>query len=160
MEAVVVRIPRVIAERLRREAEKAGMSLDEYLIELVSRSLDPGEKLQVYLDAAQLLLEQAREELEKGSLRQAAEKLWGAVALAIKAYALWREGRRLASHRELWEYKDVAADELGGWVSRVFREASSLHTCFYEGWCTERDVRDVLPGVERLLEAIRARVEG
>ena len=73
---------------------------------------------------------------------------------------MWREGGRLESHRELWEYKDVAADELGGWVSRVFREASSLHTCFYEGWCTERDVRDVLPGVERLLGAIRARVEG
>ncbi|BEP18346.1 hypothetical protein PYJP_16980 [Pyrofollis japonicus] len=51
----------------------------------------------------------------------------------MKAYALWREGRRLASHRELWEYKDCVAEELGAWVRFVFQRAAGLHTCcFYE----------------------------
>jgi len=45
--------------------------------------------------------------------------VWGAAALAVKAYALWREGRRLAGHRELWEYKSIVADEVGGWGQGV-----------------------------------------
>ena len=34
----------------------------------------------------------------------------------MKAYAYWREGKRLASHGELWRYVDVLTEELGGWV--------------------------------------------
>ncbi len=48
----------------------------------------------------------------KGDVQQAAEKLWGAAALAVKAYASWREGKRLASHRELWEYSKKLINEL------------------------------------------------
>ena len=46
--------------------------------------------------------------------------------MTIKAYAYWKDGRRLKSHRDLWEYKDKVADELGGWVGRLFREASGF----------------------------------
>lgn len=35
--------------------------------------------------------------------------------MAVKAYAEWREARRLASHRELWEYKRKMEKELGRW---------------------------------------------
>jgi len=42
--------------------------------------------------------------------------VWSAVALAVKAYALWREGKRLSSHSELWGYKRKLKEELGGWV--------------------------------------------
>lgn len=51
------------------------------------------------------LLKDAKEESGKGDVCQAAEKTWGAVALAIKAYAAWyKDKKRLASHGELWEY--------------------------------------------------------
>lgn len=39
------------------------------------------------METALDLLEEAREELGKGNVRQAAEKLWGAAALAVKAHA-------------------------------------------------------------------------
>jgi HEPN domain-containing protein len=68
------------------------------VLELVLRDLEPSDHVKIYTDAARDLLRQAREELEKGNFRQAAEKIWGAAALAVKAYAGWRKGRRLSSH--------------------------------------------------------------
>ena len=58
-------------------------------------------------------MRQARDELAKGDLRQAGEKAWRAVALALKSLAYRREGLRLSSHRELWEYVDKLVGETG-----------------------------------------------
>ncbi len=60
-----------------------------------------------YVEVAEDFLRRAREELKGGDVRQATEKVWGAAALAVKAYAKWREGRRLVSHGELWEYRRI-----------------------------------------------------
>jgi len=152
-------LPRTVVERVRREAERLGVSLEEYIVDLLAERLDPRDRAREYIDAAKELLEHAREELERGNIRQAAEKVWGATALTIKAYAEWREGRRLTSHGELWEYKNKVARELGSRVREVFREANSLHTCFYEAWCTREDVEDVLGKVGKLVEEVEARVK-
>lgn len=120
--------------------------------------MDPKDRAREYLEASRELLSEVREELEKGNVRQAADKVWGAAALAIKAYALWRDGRRLASHGELWEYKSVVAEDLGRWVRVAFQQASSMHTCFYEGWCDKVDVEEALRAVERLVKAVAAKV--
>ena len=69
-----------------------------------------------------VLLEQAREELARG-----------ASAAAVKAYASWRDGRRLSSHRELWEYTGRMMAELGGRVSDAWAQADAMHVCFYGG---------------------------
>jgi len=156
MEALVLK--GVVARRLREEAAKQGLGAEEYLLDLLTRDMDPKDRAREYLDASQELLSEAREELEKGNVRQAADKVWGAAALAIKAYALWRDGRRLASHGELWEYKSVVAEDLGRWVRVAFQQASSMHTCFYEGWCDKVDVEEALRAVERLVKAVAAKV--
>lgn len=148
----------VAARRLREEAERLGLSLDEFVLELVTRNLDPAERAREYVKASGELLAEARGELERGNVRQAAEKIWGAAALAVKAYALWREGKRLVSHRELWEYKSVVAGELGGWVLDAWAHANSMHTCFYEGWCTRGDVEEALARVGRLVEEAGRRI--
>ncbi len=152
-------LPKRIAERIEREARNLGISLEEYVLEILSRDLDPRDRARDYIDAARELVKQTQEELERGDVRRATEKLWGAAALAIKAYAGWREGRRLVSHRELWEYKDRVAEELGSWITSAFREANSLHWCFYEGWCTDRDVREVLEVIKKLVELVENRIE-
>jgi len=157
--SAVISVPRTIIERIRREAERQGVSVEEYVIELLSRDLDPEDRARGYAEASLELLSQARGELAKGNTRQAAEKIWGAVALAIKAYAYRRDGKNQESHRDLWEYKNRVADELGEWVGKVFRESSGLHTCFYEGWCTERDVKEVLVEVEKLVKEIASHVK-
>ena len=151
-------LPRRIAERLIAEARRLGTSLEDYIVELALGNLDPPERAREYIEAARELLDQAREEIRIGDVRQAAEKVWGAAALAVKAYAAWRDGRRLASHRELWEYKRVLQGELGSWVSDAWAQASAMHTCFYEGWCSADDVKDALERVKRLVEEVERRI--
>ncbi|MCE4603104.1 MAG: PaREP1 family protein [Desulfurococcales archaeon] len=143
-----------LARRIRDEAEKLGFSVEEYLVEVLSQGLDPKDRAQEYVGAAEDLLEEAREELEKGNIRQAAEKLWGAAALAVKAYAYWKEEKRLASHGELWEWKRRLEDELGEWVHDSWMSATGMHICFYEGWCSEKDVADAEKRIEKLVKEI------
>ena len=124
------------------------------------RGPTPCERAREYIGAARALLEEARKELEEGNVRQAAEKLWGAAALAVKAYAAWREGKRPSSHSELWGYKDRLVEELGGWVVDAWNAGSAMHTCFYEGWCTRADVERDAVRVERLVREVELRVKG
>lgn len=160
MATVTLHLARSLAERLEKEARRAGVGLEEYILELLLRDLDPGERAREYVTAARELLRQARRELERGDVRQAAEKVWGAAALAVKAYAEWREGRRLRSHGELWEYKGRMERELGRWVYDAWMAATGMHVCFYEGWCTREDVEEACGRVERLVEAVARRVMG
>ena len=148
-----------LAERVRREAERLGVSVDEYLVELLCQGLDPKDRAMEHIEAALDLLEEAREELGRGDARQAAEKLWGAAALAVKAYAWWRDGRRLTSHGELWEYKRRLEDELGEWVHDAWANATEMHICFYEGWCNERDIRTAYKRVEKLVREVATRIK-
>ena len=157
MPATIV-LPRRIAEKLRQEAEKQGASPEELVIEAVLGNLDPPERAREYIEAAEEQLAQAEQELEKGDIRQAAEKLWGAAALAIKAYASWRDGKRLTSHSELWMYKNKAKRELGKWVSDAWAQANTMHTCFYGGWCSEEYIRDALERVKKLVRKVKARI--
>jgi len=73
--ALSIKLPRSIVKRLEREAHKAGISVEEYLIEFLLRDLDPRDRAEGYIDAAKELLEQAKEELARGDVRQAAEKV-------------------------------------------------------------------------------------
>ncbi len=158
VDAVVIRIPRGVAARLRREAERLGLSLEGYVLELVLRDLDPPERAREYAEAARDLLGQARDELRRGDARQAAEKAWGAAALVVKAYAEWKEGRRLSSHGELWEYKRVLEKELGEWVHDAWNAGQSMHVCFYEGWCAREDVEKAVKRIERLVKAVKEKI--
>jgi uncharacterized protein (UPF0332 family) len=148
-------IPERIAERIRREAEKQGLAPEEYILEAITRDLDPDERAREYIESASALLEQAKEELQKGDLRQASEKVWGACALAIKAHAVARKGLVLKSHADLWLYKDEVANELGEWIRGAFLMADSMHKNFYEGLATAKDVTVALGEVEKLVKAIR-----
>ena len=155
---ITIKLPDKVAEIVRRRAEELGLSLDSYLIEVIAQSSDPEEASEAYVEASKALLNEAREELKKGDLRQAAEKLWGSLALAVKAYALKRDKRRLTSHKELWEYKEVVVLEVGEWVRDSWNAGNSMHTCFYEGWCTEEDVKDSLAKIEKFVNEVASRM--
>ncbi len=157
-EALVIRGR--LARRVREEAERQGLSVEEYLVELLSRDLDPRDRALEYVEAAEDLLDEAREELGRGNVRQAAEKLWGAAALAVKAYAFWREGKRLTSHGELWEYKRRLEDEFGEWVHDSWMSATGMHVCFYEGWCKEKDVTTARKRIEKLVKEVASLLRG
>jgi len=149
-----VTLPEVIIQELRKRARGIGASIEEYLFDVLTDDEDPIERAGKYLEGAEELVRQSRRELEEGDLRQASEKVWGACALAIKAHALAKRGVRLESHRDLWEYKNEVAKELGEWVRAVFRQADSMHRNFYEDVATREDVEDTLKDVEKLVTTI------
>ena len=151
-------LPRNVVERVRREAKRLGVSLEEYVVEALLRDIDPRDRVKECIEASKLLLEQAREELRRANVRQAAEKVWGACALAVKAYAWWREGKRLASHGELWEYIEKLVGELGEWVDDAWNAGNSMYTCFYEGWCGKGHVERALKRVEKLVKEIESKI--
>ncbi len=148
-----------LAKRVREEAEKLGISVDEYLVELLSHGLGPRDKAMEYIEAAKELLVKAREELSKGNLRQAAEKLWSATALVVKVYAYWKDGKRLTSHGDLWEYKRKLEEELGEWVSDAWNAGNTMHICFYEGWCTEKDISTAYKRIEKLVKEVSSQIK-
>jgi len=78
--------------------------------------------------------------------------------LPIKAYAAWREGRRLSSHGELWEYKRRMVNELGKWVHDSWMSGQGMHVCFYEGWCAKEDVEEAIERVEKLVNEVARRI--
>ncbi len=67
-----------LAKRVKEEAEKLDVSIDEYFADVISHSLNPVDRAREYIRVARDILEDACMELEKGDVRQAAEKLWGA----------------------------------------------------------------------------------
>jgi len=148
-----------LARRVREEAGRHGLGVEEYLVELLSQNLDPRDKALEYIEAAMDLLVEARGELGKGNVRQAAEKLWGAAALAVKAYAYWRDGKHLTSHGELWEYKRRLEGELGDWVHDSWANAAEMHVCFYEAWCAEKDVEKAGKRIEKLVKEVASLIK-
>ena len=85
-----------------------------------------------YVEISQHLIEQAQEELDRGDLMQASEKLWGAAAHAVKALAQergWNHNR----HDLLGDVVEQIADE---WdrtdLITLFGSASIMHNNFYE----------------------------
>ncbi len=156
-EAIVLRGR--IARNIREKAAKLGVSVDEYIVELLTQTLDPKTKAVEYIEVAEELLKEALEELEKDNVRQAAEKLWGAGALAIKAYAYWKDGRRLSSHSELWEYKRGLEKEFGEWISDAWAQASTIHICFYEGWCARKDVENAYKRIKKLIKEVASKIK-
>lgn len=154
----ILSLPEVLTKRLRKAAESAGISLEDYLLEVSLAGADPPERARAYAEAARELLSAAGEGLERGDLRQASEKAWGAAALAVKAYAYWREGVRLSSHGELWRYASKIAGELGDWVHDAWAQANAMHINFYEGWATAESVRQAHARVKRLVEELTRRI--
>jgi len=154
-----LKLTRSAAEKLENEAQRLGLSLEEYILDLALRDLDPCDLAREYVEVAENLLEQAREKLSRGNIRQATEKVWGATALAVKAYVAWKDSKRLASHGELWEYSRELVRDLGEWVSDAWAQATAMHVCFYEGWCSKDHVSDALKRVSKLVLEVRRKIK-
>ena len=111
------------------------------------------ERVSAIFADARLLYADALEELDRGKLRNAAEKAWGATKRATDALALARTGiepekspATSAALREM-AMQDPAIRPL---VGRYYSRQGSLHgECFYLGLCdpaadTEHRIRETL----------------
>jgi HEPN domain-containing protein len=151
-----ISVPKGLYERLRKAAEAQGLPVEGYVLGLIAESVDPTNLPESYREASEEPMRQAREELAKGDLRQAGEKAWGAAALMLKSLAYRRDGLRLSSHGELWEYVAKLAEETGDReLGRLWRSVVSIHVNFYEGWATRTHVEEAVRDAEELVERLK-----
>ncbi len=154
--SVSIKLPRALVERLRKISEAHGVSIVELIIDKLSEEMDPEGRAEAYWEMAEEYLREAGEELYRGDLKQASEKIWGAAALAVKALAYEREGERLSSHGELWGYIDKLVRETGDEeLGDLWRTATAMHTNFYEGWAPKGEVERSLKRIERFIQKLR-----
>ena len=146
---VWVELPRSVVERARREAERLGVTLGEYIADRLLADADPPVRAEGYALAASELLGQARRALSNGDLRASAGAAWGAAALALRAHAASR-GQSLDSDG-LWRYTRRLSAELGEWVCDAWAHAVAMRHCFLEGGCTHWHVERALGYIERLV---------
>lgn len=151
-----IALPRSILEKLKSMAEAEGVQVEELIIEKLVNDLNLEAKVKAYWEMSEAYLQQAEDELARGNLRQASEKLWGSAALAVKAVAHEKERRRLTSHGELWEYVNKLIGETGdSKLGSLWRSALSMHVNFYEGWAPKEEVERALRDVDELLRKLR-----
>ena len=85
-----------------------------------------------YEEISRHLLEQAQEELDKGDILQASDKVWGATAHAIKA-PCQRMGWNHHAHNHLSAAANYAASGLGRYdLMEAFGFLEAMHTNYYE----------------------------
>ena len=103
---------------------------------------------EIFADA-RLMHAQAVEQLERGDVRDAAEKAWCATKRATDALVLSRTGEEPPSTHDTTEALLTLARRSSAYetlVGRYFTRISYLHgTCFYSGICgpdTERRIRE------------------
>ncbi len=109
---------------------------------------------QEYRTASAYLYGQAMQELDAGDLRQASEKLWGAVAQALKSVAE-RRGWRHDSHARFFAIiRSIREDVPGTELRSRFDAAQVLHINFYENWLDESDIRDRAEDVRLFIDQL------
>ena len=85
-----------------------------------------------YTEISRYLLEEARQQLDRGDLIQASEKAWGATAHAIKSLAQTR-GWNHTRHDLLADVVDQISEELDRLdLGTLLKSAEALHNNFYE----------------------------
>ena len=108
-----------------------------------------------YTEQADEFLRQAEEEFQRGDLRQAAEKGWGAAAQTLKSIAELRGW----DHYAHWHLGDtisrLSEERPNAGLLRGFSAAESLHRFFYESGLSRNAVRYYLDDVRTLVEGLR-----
>lgn len=154
-----VTLSRRLYDRLRSEAARRRLTVEELVNELHSKALgeplDPQDMVELHLKLAEELLAEAETLLAKEEYLQASEKAWGAAAHAVKALAA-KEGRELLCHSDLWRYVSDLATKLGDVeLRRLWRTANVLHQNFYEGWMPPEDVEAAVEDVKLSVEKLK-----
>ena len=113
---------------------------------------DPIESHEIHRDR---LLAHAEERLAAGDRLQASEKIWGAVAHAVKAIASER-GWRFDRHRDLKRtVRHIAAQVGDQEINTLFRSAESFHSNFYNDTYALDEFREGVAEARRLIRLLR-----
>ena len=83
------------AELLLKEARSRGLHIQDIVLEKLEADLDPKDKAQDYMEVSALLLNEAKQELDKGDLRQASEKNLGRCCSCHQSSRVLEQGYKI-----------------------------------------------------------------
>ena len=107
---------------------------------------DGREEVRKHAVASRHYLENALDTLTRREPGKAGELLWGSLAQALHAVALYRNVPTLKNHRSLrWFVSTIASDLNDESLPAAFRRAEALHSNFHT---VELSVEDVASDVE------------
>ena len=106
---------------------------------------------QLYRQASERFMVQARRELADGDLAQASEKGWGAAAQMLKAVAQHRGWEHSRHRHHLVTASRLRSETGDGDIRRLFHSASALHENFYENVLPPDEITENLDDVETLM---------
>jgi len=111
--------------------------IEEFIIEKVSKDLDPPERIELYINLYEKYLREAEDFYKKGDLVQAGEKLWGALTALLNAIAEKR-GLPHYSHRDYAVIIDELYRETKDRDLVIgFGLAERLHANFYHNFISK-----------------------
>ncbi len=103
------------------------------------------------------LIQQAREELERGDRLQATEKVWGALAQMLKAHGQQRGWLNLGGHRTVGHIARQLADEYdSGRILIAYIAADNGHRNFYDNEMSSPEIEDIITVVARALPELES----
>ena len=98
------------------------------------------------------LIQQAREELERGDRLQATEKVWGALAQMLKAHGQQRGWLNLRSHRAVGHIaRQLAAEYNDLSLVDAYVAADNGHRNFYDNEMSPPEIADIITVVASVL---------
>jgi len=152
-------IPKRLEKRLKEESEKASVSIEEIALEALYKGLgeelDPSERAEAYKGLSEKYFAEADAFSGKRDYAQASEKLWGSVALMVKAVAAKRN-IIISSHGDLYSFVTrLGTEQKEPELRRLFAVAGTLHQNFYENWLPEEVVKEYAEDVNQLLNKLR-----
>lgn len=150
-----IRIPKTILERLESEAWRRGLSVEEYIIELLYKDLSPRDKACGYFDAAKDYLDRAFDDIKKGNIRSAADKVWKAATIALRATA-HLNNVKINSYGDIWKYTEKLSKKYGDWFRNAWFSAVAMYVCSYEDWCDRGDVKVAHSEVSKMVAKLEA----
>ncbi len=103
------------------------------------------------------LIQQARDELERGERFQATEKVWDALAQMLKAHGQQRGWMNLGSHRtvsHIAQHLDAEYPEIP--VSMAYVAADNGHRNFYDNEMSPPEIEDIITVVAGVLPELES----
>ena len=103
------------------------------------------------------LIQQAREELERGDRLQATEKVWGALAQMLKAHGQQRGWLNMGSHRTVGRIAQQLAAEYNDLnIINAYVAADNGHRNFYDNEMSPPEIEDIITVVARVLPELES----
>jgi len=125
-----IEVPEEVYELISAIARRKAKSVEEVILEYVTKDVDPSVRIEVYTKLHEKYLKDAEELYAKGDLAQAGEKYWGAVTALLNAVGE-RRGWSHYTHRDYAEIVERLSEELKQPLGRLFASVERLHANYY-----------------------------